>query len=215
MKKYLLVFAFFISSLFGVYSLETKFQLGFSPSLMLNTDTSLNSAPSPIVTPINFAINLKIKENFCIEPRLSFFYYYSLWANNRALPAEIENRTGTTFSFMLDCPFDFTKTFNKNHIFQIGAGPSFLIRFATLSNNVNADDYGVTGSAQGDLSCINSWFWQNANFLFIKAHALYLYKFNSSVQAGPEFSFSLPIGSFIENNPLHNALISAGIQFRF
>ncbi|MBQ5472856.1 MAG: hypothetical protein IIT58_12765 [Treponema sp.] len=212
-KPVLLIFAFLFSQM--LFGLNLSFQAGFAPSIIINTSDGTQSAVSPVVYPVNFSVNLKIKEHFYFEPRLSFFWYYTLMTERGCYPAEIENRTGTALSFLVDLPVGYTKTFGEKHLIQAGAGPSILSRFAFLSNNVNADDWGATGSAADDINAINSWFWDKAQFLYIKAHFLYLYQINESIKIGPELSFYLPIGSFIDSKPMNNSIISAGLTVRF
>ena len=76
---------------------------------------------------------------------------HHLFYNNMALPAEIENRTTTTLSFMVNIPLVFSIFLAKSR-FQIYGGPGMLIRFGLLSPGVKDSDTGWTGSAGGDVA---------------------------------------------------------------
>lgn len=183
--------------------------------LLLNTGDLHSSAPSPVVWPVNFKLIFNLPKNFSIQPQINFFWNYYLFADGKARPAEIENRTAIAFSFLLDGDVVYGWQIKEKHRLEAGLGPSFLIRFATLANNVKPEESGETGSAQSDINAINSWFWNNGNFLHLKFNLLYLYKITETIQIGPEFRFYLPIGSFIDGQPMNETIFSLGIAARF
>ena len=125
MKKFLLIFTliFLLCPLFAQTDeapeippeqpasseqIETKtaknfdFIMQFEPAVYINTESTLVCAPSPVVYPISIGILWPNYSKFSIQPSLSFFFMYHLMYNGRVLPAEIENRTSTTLSFMLN-----------------------------------------------------------------------------------------------------------------
>ena len=123
MKKLLFTLAavFFLTSLYAQEDTEfyeetepaqqtpfpIDFVMQFEPALYLNTESTLVSAPSPIVYPISIGFLWPDRSTFAIQPTLSFFMMQHLLYEDKALPAEIENRTTTTLSFMLNIPVVF------------------------------------------------------------------------------------------------------------
>ena len=162
--------------------------LQFEPALYLNTESTLVSAPSPIVYPITLGILWPNEARFSIQPTLSFFLMYHLMYNNRALPAEIENRTTTTLSFMLNIPVMYSIYLKKSR-FQFNAGVAMLIRFGFLSLGVKDSDYGWTGSAAGDVSAINAWFWNDMRWLYLSIGTSWLYNLTRSLERGQRLMF--------------------------
>ena len=138
MKKLLFTLAavFFLTSLYAQEDTEfyeetepaqqapfpIDFVMQFEPALYLNTESTLVSAPSPIVYPISIGFLWPNRSTFAIQPTLSFFMMQHLLYEDKALPAEIENRTTTTLSFMLNIPVVFS-LFLDNSQFQFTAGP--------------------------------------------------------------------------------------------
>ena len=192
------------------------FTVSFEPTLIVNTDNPKNSAPSPVVYPFSFGIVVPSYNFISFQPRLSFFTNYYLWNDKGAYPAEIENRTATAFSFLLDLPVGFVLFKNEKHLVDLGTGPAFLIRFATLSHDVSENDAGYNGNtASKDVEKINEWFWNDANFLFYEVYADYLYSFTEKIKAGPEVRFYLPLGSLFSGDGLNAAMLGIGIKARF
>ena len=112
------------------------FFLCFEPFVLVNTMDSKKSAPSPIIFPITGGIQIPMKKKLVFEPRLSLFLNYYLWDGEKAAPSEIENRTGTVLSLLLDLPFGTSLMSKKNFSLSWNAGPAILARFAFLSNGV-------------------------------------------------------------------------------
>lgn len=191
------------------------FFLCFEPFVLVNTMDSKKSAPSPIIFPITGGIQIPMKKKLIFEPRLSLFLNYYLWDGEKAAPSEIENRTGTVLSLLLDLPFGTSLMSKKNFSLSWNAGPAILARFAFLSNGVKDSDKGESGTAQDDVNEINKWFWSNANFLYLTANINYLYHFNPKFAAGPEIRAYLPIGSLISSNGLNGAIICIGLKAQF
>lgn len=217
MKKITLLLLFFCISIFSISAEKPlDFTVSFAPTVIVNTDTDNKSAPSPFVFPFSIGIVIP-KDNFVsFQPRLSFFTNYYLMNENGAAPAEIENRTATSFSFLLDLPACFTFKPAEKHWIEAGVGPSLLLRFAVISNDVNNSDAGFNGNtASDDVEEINKWFWKDANFLFLETYGAYLYTFTEKIKAGPELKFYLPCGSIFSGNGLNCAMLSLGVKARF
>lgn len=215
MKKFFLVAAVFSFCFFCHAERKADLFFEFTPTLLINTDGGKNSAPSPIVYPVTLGVVLPKDSNISFAPSLSFFTNYYLLTEDGAAPAEIENRTATVFSFLIDIPAAFTlKTFEK-HNFIISTGPSILARFGVLSSGVKDSDPGLKGSAKDDVTEINSYFWEDGNFLYLNGKFTYLYKFSDLIKAGPHFKLYLPLGQIFTGKGLNASLIGIGFTARF
>ena len=218
MKKLFFIFIFSITSIHCFSSNFSNFcdvNFSLAPALLINNDKNHKSAPSPVTYPVSVSFRFPNYSLISFEPGLSFFYNYYLLSDAIPRPAEIENRTGTVLSFFVDLVANCSFTIKKNHTIDLGLGPAFLLRFAMLSNNVNATDFGTSGSAENDVKIMNEYFWSDANFLFAKIDFSYLYKFSTYIKAGPEFKFYVPLGSLFNEQGLNSAMISLGIKIRF
>ena len=134
-----------------------------------------------------------------------------LWYEDRALPAEIENRTSTTLSFMFTLPLVIS-IYTKNSRIQLMPGISLLARYGLLANNVESEDYGFTGSAGSDMDEINKWFWSNANYIYISAGASWLFDCFNNAKAGPVVKVQIPVVSVINNESMQGLIISLGLK---
>ena len=134
-----------------------------------------------------------------------------LYYENKALPAEIENRTTTTLSFMLTIPVVFSIYLEKS-CFQFTGGPGIFMRFGILSPGVSENASGWTGSAGSDAAAINKWFWSNMRWLYLNIGASWLYTLTPKLRAGPVINFSIPVGGLISDHTAQGMLISAGIK---
>ena len=217
MKRLLAILAafFLISGLFAQEDEETPssidFVLQFEPALYLNTESTLVSAPSPIVYPISIGFLWPNYSKIAVQPTLSFFMMNHLLYDDKALPAEIENRTTTTLSFMLNIPAVFS-FFLTNSRFQVGFGPAFLMRFGLLSPGVKEGDSGWTGSAGQDVSDINSYFWKDLHWFYTSLGGSWLYNLTPQLRAGPTINVYLPVGGLISDHNAQAMIISTGIK---
>lgn len=187
---------------------------GFAPAVIFNTGNSDKSAPSPVVYPFGFGISVYADKFVSFQPRLSFFTNYYLYHDGAARPAEIENRTATAFSFLLDMPAVFTFDLKHTHFLELGIGAGILARFAILSSGVDASEEGESGTAADDLNAINKSFWENANFLYIENSFAYLFKLNEKIKIGPEIRLYIPCGSLFTKGSMNGGMFSAGIKVR-
>lgn len=169
------------------------------PALMINTDDSKNSAPSPVT--FSVGAGATFFESFPVygEARLLFFTNYYLWDGKNAQPAEVENRTATVLSFMLDLTGGHVFKFGRNFI-EVNAGIGFLFRAGFLSLGVKENDPGHTGdsktsTAKNDVSSIISWFYDGPNFLYPEVAISYLRQIKDSVKFGGELRVYFPAGT--------------------
>lgn len=220
MKRFLGIISaiFLIAGLFAqeepveeASSAAFDFVLQFEPALYLNTESPLVSAPSPLIYPISFGILWPNNSKIAVQPTLSFFMMNHLFYNGRAVPAEIENRTSTTLSFMLNVPIVFSILLSKSR-FQLDLGPGVLMRFGLLSPGVREYDSGLTGSAAGDIEAINDWFWKDLRWLYLSAGASWLYNLTPQLRAGPTINVYVPVGGLISDHNAQAMIISAGIK---
>ena len=188
---------------------------GFSPAVYINTESTLVSAPSPVIYPVSIGFLWPNYTKIAIQPTLSFFTMYHLWYDGQALPAEIENRTSQTISLLLDLPAVFSIYPNEKSRFQFSTGLAFLMRFGILAGGVKETDSGYTGSAGSDMDQINSYFWSNARFLYLSLGASWLYDLVPHLRLGPVFHTYLPLGSLFSGESVQGMIISLGLKLSF
>ncbi len=193
---------------------EIDWIAGFAPAVIFNIDDSNKSAPSPIVYPFGFGISVYADKFISFQPRLSFFTNYYLYNDGTAKPAEIENRTATTFSFLIELPAVFTFDLKHTHFLELGSGAGILARFAILSSGVDDSEEGESGTVSDDLLVINKSFWENANFLYIENSFAYLFRLNEKIKIGPEIRLYIPCGSLFTKGSMNGGMFSAGIKVR-
>ncbi len=166
-------------------------------------------------TPINFQPSIGfLWPNYfwiALQPTLSFFYMNHLWYENRALPAEIENRTSTTFSFMLNLQAAFSIILESSR-FQFTIGPSALMRIAALASGISAEDSGYLGSAAADIKAMNQWFLQGGRWFYLSAGLDWLYHLTPQLRAGPVLKANIPLGGLITDKSAQGMLFSVGIK---
>ena len=229
LKKFLLLFAaiFLLNSLFAQEDTEdiipeeapkTFFEqypldvvLQFEPGFHINTASKLESAPSPIIYPISAGVLWPSDSVIAVQPVISFFMMNHLYYDDKALPAEIENRTTTTLSFMLNIPAVYSIYLEQSR-FQITAGLGVFMRFGLLSPGVKDSDSGWTGTAGGDVKKINEWFWKNARWLYLTAGGSWLYNLTPQLKAGPTINVYIPVGGLLKDHSVQAMIISAGIK---
>ena len=224
-KKFFLIFTslLLLSSLAAQEEQETEaseepkspfsadFVLQFEPGIYINTASTLVSAPSPVVYPISIGFLWPNSGKIAIQPTISFFMMNHLLYEDKALPAEIENRTTTTLSFMLNIPAVYSIYLEKSN-FQITGGLGVFIRFGLLSPGVKDGDSGWTGSAGSDVKEINKYFWGNMRWLYITLGGSWLYNLTPQLRAGPTINVYMPVGGLISDGSAQAMIISAGIK---
>jgi len=196
-----------------IHSLD--FVIQTEPGIYLNKESNLVSAPSPVIYPLSIGILWPNYTIFAVQPTLSIFTTEWLWYENKALPAEIENRTATSLSFILTIPASFCLYLKGSRI-QLNAGISILAQFGFLSSGVNAEDYGYSGSAGSDVELINKYFWSDLNYLYLNTSFSWLFNVhatkNSMVKAGPVINVNMPIGHLTSDAGMQGVIITAGLK---
>lgn len=192
-------------------SFPADFVLQFEPGIYINSESSLVSAPSPIIYPISIGFLLPEKSWIAVQPTISFFMMNHLFYQDMALPAEIENRTTTTLGFMLNIPAVFS-FYLENSSFQLNCGLGAFMRFGLLAAGVKDTDSGWTGSAGTDAEKINNYFWEKMRWLYLTAGGSWLYNLTPQLRAGPTINVYLPVGGLISDQSAQAMIISAGIK---
>lgn len=190
---------------------STDFVASMGPALYLNTYSTLVSAPSPIVYPITIGFIWPNYTYIAFEPTLSFFYMYHLYYNGIVLPAEIENRTTLTLSFMIDLPIVFSLYYGNNRL-QLNAGVAMLMRFGLKASGISESDPGFTGTVTGDVNAINKWFWKNARFLYLSMGASWLFGLTGNLKAGPTVSIYIPVGTVFSGENVQGMIATVGMK---
>lgn len=188
------------------------------PVFTLNTDSATKSAPSPVSFSGGLGALFFEDKPVSAELRVSFFMNYYLWDGKKARPAEVENRTATVPSFMIDLTAGHIFHFGNNYL-GVNLGVGFLLRFAVLSHGVSDDDYGYTGdsssSAKDDVSSINSWFYENTNFFYPEAAITYYRYISEYMKFGGELRGYFPTGSYSSGDGLDGMIVSLSVKVNF
>lgn len=181
-----------------------SFIASMGPGMYLNTVSSKYSAPSPIIYPVQMGILWPNYTTTAFEPSLSFFYMYHLYYNNMALPAEIENRTTFTPTFILNLPVAFNFYFGNNRL-QVNAGLALVMRFGVKAN-------GVDDSEAGEIEAINKWFWQNARCVYLSTGASWIFGHTKNFKAGPTINIYFPMGTLFSGEGLQGMMATVGMK---
>lgn len=190
---------------------NTFFSLG--PTLDINIEA--DSAPNPISYSLGIGKIFNIKEIFTIQPRITLFTQYYLWNGEKALPAEIENRTGFTICSLIDLPIIITLLENDTKSIEGGFGPSTLLRYAFLANGISSSDYGTSGTAEQDITKINNYFFTDFNYLYGELYLSINHKTKKNIIVGLESRYYLSIHSLIEKNFFNQNIFTLSIRFLF
>ncbi|WP_294428374.1 hypothetical protein [uncultured Treponema sp.] len=189
------------------------------PNLLLNTDSSTKSAPSPVMYSLGIGGDFSFVNGLLLQTHASFFTNYYLWDGENARPAEVENRTATALSFMLDLTGGYTFNLDegKKHLLSVAGGLGFLFRHALLSNGVDADELNrETGSSAGDdVSDINGTFFSDLNFLYPEFAFSYSYILSETWKAGAEFRTYLPIGALANGHGVDGMIFSLAAKLNY
>ena len=194
------------------------FVFGVEPLLSINTHTKSQdgkfiSAPSPIHFPVYIGLSLPNYTAISFQPSLRFYLSYNLVYDDMVLPAEIENRTGLTFNFLLNLPVAFKLNYRNKYSWSIITGLSGLFRFSTVPSGVKPEDTGFTGSVQSDVDYMNEWFYQNMRFLYLSAAIDWMFYYGKT-KYGPELSVFFPISTFADKS-VDGMMIGVGVKVEF
>lgn len=193
---------------FGEFINSLDFTLNLSNGIDVNVfkeiDDDIVSSPSKLLYPLSIGLLIPNYTFFAMEPELSFYTMNHMWSNGVALPAEIENRTTTTLSFLLNIPAVITFFFENNRL-QLKGGLGMLMRFGLKAS-------GVSEGYSEDIENINKWFWNNGRFLYLTTGISWLFDLTGNTKIGPEFNISFPIGSVISGEGIQGLVSTIGLK---
>jgi hypothetical protein len=197
---------------------KIDFVFGIEPMVSINTHTKDSdgkfiSAPSPMYIPVYIGLSIPNYTAISFQPTLRFFTSYYLVYQDMVLPAEIENRTGQTFNFLLNLPVVFKLNYKDKVSWSIFAGVAGLFRFATAPINIKETEPGFTGTVKSDVGYMNKWFYKNVRFLFLSTGIDWMFYYGTT-KFGPEFSIFFPISAIMDKS-VDGLLIGAGIKVEF
>ena len=212
----ILIFQFSLSSL---QALDKSLFFTLGPKVMLNTDDSAKSAPSPVMYSLGIGGDFTFDNNIFMQAHGSFFTNYYLWNGEHARPAEVENRTATALSALLDLTggYTFKAGESQKHLLSLAAGLGFFFRYGILSNGVSESDRNRdTGTSVGDdVSDINSDFYSDLKFLYPEFAFSYSYMLSDIWKVGGEFRAYIPIGSFVNGLGADGMIFSLALKLSY
>ena len=184
----------------------------FGPFFMLSTDDSADSAPSAMMYSLGIGGDFVFKNGISLQTHGSFFTNYYLWDGETFRIAEVENRTATALSLMLDFlgGYTFKIGVQKSHLFSIFGGAAIFVRYAVLSNGVDSDDLNRTTNSKAgdDVSSINGKFFSDLNFLYPELALSYSYLLSQTWKVGLEFRTYLPLSSLLNGDGIDGMIFS-------
>lgn len=214
-KKNILVLLILFTSCTFIFANNKNYNFfaTLGPSILVNTDDSTKSAPSPVLFTVGVGADLLTNKIISIQPKISLFTNYYLWDGESPRPAEVENRTALVISSLIDLDIFHSFKFSKNEV-QIGGGIGILARYGVLAFGVAKDDKGGTSeqNAGEDVKSINNWFFKDLNYLYPNIMFSYTRTLNSGWKAGIESKLYFPLGSLMNNNNFDSAIISFGLK---
>lgn len=181
------------------------FVFGLSPTMAINTHTKgadgkFISAPSPIHFPVYIGLSIPNYTAVSFQPSLRFFLSYNLVYGDMVLPAEMENRTGRTYNFLVNLPVAFKLNYRNKYSWSVLAGLAGLFRFST-------------GDETSEISYMNSWYYKNIRFLYLSAAIDWMFYYGKT-KYGPEFSVFFPISTFADWT-VDGLMFGVGIKVEF
>src|SRR5574344_438611 len=203
----------FMSTYFKPITSNTNLFFTGGMVFTLSTGDHFVCAPSPLHSTIGVGYSFHIFQFLLFQPRLTGWSQYYLWNEDTsyAYPAEVENRTATAITLLIDLPLIIPVGTSKN-MTGFGLGFGFLPRYSFLSNGVSSDDTGTSGTAQSDVSNINDWFWSDVRYLYPEASLAYIHLLSNGWRLGLEARFYLPLGSLISGNGMDGMIVSTSIR---
>jgi hypothetical protein len=154
----------------------------------------LLSAPSPLCGILGAEYRYPFRPSIDFAPSASLFVTRYLWGNDRALPAEIENRTAYVPSILLDASFLYH--FEKNRfLFSFGGGPGILVRAGFLESGVSssAQNPGEELDAGDQVDAINGYFWESLRWFYPMLQAGVRYRLDTGWGGGFVLRAGIPI----------------------
>lgn len=190
---------------------QVDFNIQMSSSIYVNTQSTLVSAPSPILFPFTIGFSWPNYTFLAIQPSVSFFILNSLWYNEMALPSEIENRTATSYCLFFNIPASFSLYLKQSKI-QLSVGAGILLPITALSTGVSPTDSGTSGSAELDVAKIQEYYISKGRLFYITAELAWLFDITNKMKLGPVIGAYFPLGSFINDEGFSRFMGHVGVK---
>ena len=163
----------------------------------INPDGStggLSSAPSPIAGFLGAEYRYPIMKDVLIAPSISLYGLRYLWADDRALPAEIENRTAFVPTLLIDCPFLY-RVEKGRMLYTFGGGPGFTLRWGFLESSVgkNEKSYSEDMTAGDQVKEVNKYLWGSGRWFYPILSGTARYRLENGWGAGLNLRVGIPI----------------------
>ena len=203
MKKKFFNFLIFCVLPFSLFAADFKTVFSLSPQITINNDK--DGAPSPVKFGVGIGFEIPLIQNLIIAPQFTFSTNYYLVANNKVLPAEIENRTALAPSLMFDIPFGYKIPIKNLYITpKIGLGT--FLRYGFLA-------FGVSKNESDLVDFINEGFYKDLAWLYPMTEIDFDFVVKEKLMAGVGLKYYLPLGSVLKGETLQNSIFA--LQFRF
>jgi hypothetical protein len=206
-RPLILLSVFLIFAPAGAHAEYSNWSFGAGLDLVYNADNEIKkttngspqgfqSGPSPIAGYIVGEYRQPLKYNLTFAPSASIMFFQYLWAYNRALPAEIENRTAFVPTLFLEMPFLY-RIESGRLAFSFGLGPGILIRYGFLESGVGADEksYETDMPAGEQVKQINSYLWAQGRWFCPTAQLGLRYKLETGWGANFVFKTGIPLSN--------------------
>lgn len=190
---------------------QVNFNIQMGSSVYINTQSPLVSAPSPILFPISVGFTWPNYVFLAIQPSITFFILNSLWHNDMALPAEIENRTATSYCLFFNIPASFSLYLKQSKI-QLSVGAGILLPITSISTGVSPNDSGTSGSAESDVLNIQNFYFSKGRIFYLTTELSWLFDITNKMKIGPVVGAYFPLGSFINNEGFSRFMGHVGIK---
>lgn len=155
----------------------------------------LESAPSQLVGVLGAEYRLPVwKPGVYFSPSASIFMLSYLWANDQALPAEIENRTAFVPALLLDASFLYTIEKDR-FLFSFGGGPGIIARYGFLESGVSENEKSFDSDmpAGKQVEMVNSYLWSSLRWLYPMIQGGVRYRLANGWGAGANLRIGIPV----------------------
>lgn len=157
----------------------------------------LESAPSPLAVFFGGEYRFPLPRfKLTLAPSFSIYSLQYLWANDRPLPAEIENRTAYVPCLLLDLPVLWTRESGR-FLLSAGGGFGILARYGFLDSGVASDEInpGELYTAGEQVKKINAYFWDSGRWFYPSLQVGARYRLETGWGGGFTLRVSYPLAN--------------------